>query len=48
VTVLQETEVGVNSVWAQVEYRAFIENVNVTSITAAFTNRQLDPLWSRP
>lgn len=34
VTVLQETAVPTNSVWAQVEYPALMANPNVTSITA--------------
>ncbi|MHB1597264.1 MAG: polymorphic toxin-type HINT domain-containing protein, partial [Streptosporangiaceae bacterium] len=49
VTVLQETGVRVNSVWAQVEYPALIANRAVTSITSInpVTGDSI-VLWSRP
>jgi len=49
VTVLQESAVRINSVWAEVEYPALTANPNVTSITAvdpASGNTTL--LWRRP
>ncbi len=49
VTVLQDTTVRVNSVWAEVEYPALTSNPNVTSITAINPEtRTSTVLWKRP
>jgi filamentous hemagglutinin len=49
VTVLQETGVRVNSVWAEVEYPALTANPNVTSITGVNpVTGDSTLLWSRP
>ncbi len=48
VTVLQESGVRVSSIWAQVEYKALIDNPEVTSITAVDPLTGLRTLlWSR-
>lgn len=49
VTVLQETAVRTNSVWAQVEYPALTANPHVTSITAVNpVTGSSNVLWTRP
>jgi hypothetical protein len=45
---LQEDAVGATSVWGEVEYRALIENPNVTSITGLAPRTGVETLLSSP